>query len=134
MATETDPATGIIIHSLHGDTLKPTPGMLADLDVLVFDLQDVGTRFYTYVSTLGLVMQAAAEARIPFVVLDRPNPLGGNLVEGFTLQIQNQSFIGMYPIPTTHGMTVGEVVRMLKGVPMMEGLDSLELVVVEMEG
>jgi uncharacterized protein YbbC (DUF1343 family) len=134
VATGTDAATGLIVHSLHGDTLKPTPAMLADLDVLVFDLQDVGARFYTYISTLGLAMQAAAEARIPFVVLDRPNPLGGNRVEGFTLEMENQSFIGMYPIPATHGMTVGELARMLKGVPLIQGLDSLELVVVEMEG
>ncbi len=132
--TETDPATGLVVHSLHGDTLKPTPGMLAELDVLAFDLQDVGTRFYTYISTLGLAMQAAAEAGITFMVLDRPNPLGGNLVEGFTLEMENQSFIGMYPIPATHGMTVGEVARMIQGERLMEGLDSLDLVVVGMEG
>ncbi len=134
IATETDSATGLVVHSLHGDTLRPTPEMLAELDVLAFDLQDVGTRFYTYISTLGLAMQAAAEAGVAFMVLDRPNPLGGNLVEGFTLEMENQSFIGMYPIPATHGMTVGEVARMLKGERMLEGLDSLELVVVEMEG
>jgi uncharacterized protein YbbC (DUF1343 family) len=134
VATETDPATGLVVHSLHGDTLQPTPLMLADLDVLVFDLQDVGTRFYTYLSTMGLAMQAAAQAGITFMVLDRPNPLGGNLVEGFTLEMENRSFIGMYPIPATHGMTVGEVARMLKGEGMLDGLDSLELVVVPMEG
>jgi uncharacterized protein YbbC (DUF1343 family) len=79
-------------------------------------------------------MQAAAEAGITFMVLDRPNPLGGNLVEGFPLEMENQSFIGMYPIPATHGMTVGEVARMLQGEGMLDGLDALDLAVVEMEG
>jgi uncharacterized protein YbbC (DUF1343 family) len=134
VATETDPVTGLVVHSLHGDTLKPTPQMLADLDVLAFDLQDVGTRFYTYISTMGLAMQAAAEAGITFMVLDRPNPLGGNLVEGFTLEMENQSFIGMYLIPATHGMTVGEVARMLQGEGMLDGLETLDLTVVPMEG
>jgi len=134
ITTETDPATGLVVHSLHGETTKPTPEMMQRLDILVFDLQDVGTRFYTYISTLGLAMQAAAEAGIPFMVLDRPNPLGGSRVEGFTLEPENQSFIGMYPIPATHGMTVGELARMVKGARMLPGLDSLELVVVEMEG
>ncbi|NJD20416.1 MAG: DUF1343 domain-containing protein, partial [Gemmatimonadetes bacterium] len=134
VATETDPATGLVVHSLHGDTLKPTPEMLGDLDVLAFDLQDVGTRFYTYISTMGLAMQAAAEAGITFMVLDRPNPLGGKLGEGFSLELENKSFIGMYPIPATHGMTVGEVARMLKGERMLDGLVALDLVVVEMQG
>lgn len=134
VATETDPSTGVVVHSLHGDTLRPTPAMLADLDVLVFDVQDVGTRFYTYISTLGLAMQSAAEAGIPFMVLDRPNPLGGALVEGFALEMENASFIGMYPIPATHGMTVGEVARLLKGERLLDGLEPLDLTVVPVEG
>ncbi|GMV05083.1 MAG: hypothetical protein AMXMBFR53_13630 [Gemmatimonadota bacterium] len=134
VADEVDPDTGVPVRSLHGATRKPTPEMLADVDVLVFDLQDVGTRFYTYISTLGLAMQAAAEAGIPFQVLDRPNPLGGTRVEGFTLEMENESFIGMYPIPATHGMTVGEVALLLKGEGMLPGLEALDLTVVAMEG
>ncbi len=134
IASETDPATGLVVHSLYGETRKPTPEMMDGLDILVFDLQDVGARFYTYISTLGFAMQAAAEAGIPFMVLDRPNPLGGLRVEGFTLEPEHGSFVGMYPIPVTHGMTVGELARMLKGVPMLEGLESLELLVTEMNG
>lgn len=132
--TEADPVTGVVIHSLHGETLRPTPGMLEGIDALLFDLQDVGTRFYTYISTMGLAMQAAAEAGIPFLVLDRPNPLGGNGVEGFALEPGHASFIGMYPIPVTHGMTVGEFAGLVAGAPLLPGLDSLRLEVVRMEG
>ena len=89
--------------------------MLRNVDVLVFDIQDVGARFYTYISTMGLAMQAAAAARIPFVVLDRPNPLGGEYVSGFVLEPPLRSFVGQYPIPIVHGMTVGELARMIKG-------------------
>ena len=81
-----DAKTGVPIYSLYGATRKPTPAMLRNVDVLVFDIQDVGARFYTYISTMGLAMQAAAAARIPFVVLDRPNPLGGEYVSGFVLE------------------------------------------------
>lgn len=132
--TETDSNTGLPIFSLHGDTNKPTPEMLNGLDILVFDMQDVGTRFYTYISTMGLAMQASSEAGIEFLVLDRPNPIGGNLVEGFTLEPENKSFIGMYEMPATHGMTIGEIALMLKGVPMLDGLENLELNIIKMEG
>lgn len=132
--TEEDPATGVVVHSLHGETLRPTPEMLEGLDVLLFDLQDVGTRFYTYISTLGLAMQAAAEAGIPLMVLDRPNPLGGTSVEGFSLEPGNESFIGMYPIPVTHGMTVGEFARLVQGAALLPGLDALRLEVVSITG
>lgn len=134
VATTTDAATGIPVYSLHSDTYRPTPEMLAGLDVLVFDMQDVGTRFYTYISTMGLAMQAAAEAGIPFVVLDRPNPVGGIRVEGFTLEPAHRSFVGMYEMPVTHGMTIGEIALMIKGEAWLEGLDALELHVVEMKG
>jgi uncharacterized protein YbbC (DUF1343 family) len=100
---------GLPVHSLYGATRRPTPEMLAGLDALVYDLQDVGARAYTYVSTLALAMQAAAERGILFVVLDRPNPLGGEQIDGPLLESRFASFIGIYPIPAVHGMTVGEL-------------------------
>lgn len=130
----TDPRTGVPVYSLYGQTRKPTADMLADVDVLAFDIQDIGARFYTYISTMGLAMQAAAEQGIPFVVLDRPNPLGGEHVEGFLRAEGFESFVGQYPIPITHGMTVGELARMIKGEGLMSGLADLDLRVVEMEG
>src|SRR5690625_2617678 len=129
-----DEKTGIPIYSLYGDTRKPTPGMLKNIDVLVFDIQDVGARFYTYIATMGYTMQAAAEQDIPYVVLDRPNPLGGNEVEGFIPPKDYEKFNGLYPIPVTHGMTVGEFARMVKGESYLQGLDSLELEVIEIQG
>ena len=87
----------------------PTRAMLKDVDVLVYDLQEVGGRTWTYVSTMALAMQAAAKKKIPFVVLDRPNPIGGEIVEGALLDPEFKSFVGMYPIPARHGMTVGEL-------------------------
>ncbi len=102
----------IPIHSLYGPTKKPTPDMLKGLDVLVIDLPDVGARFYTYASTMALAMQAAKEAGLPFVVLDRPNPINGVDVEGFRLDPKLSSFVGYYPIPVRHGMTMGEMARM----------------------
>lgn len=129
-----DPRTGVPIYSLYGATRKPTPEMLEDVDVLVFDIQDVGARFYTYISTMGLAMQAAAEEGLAFVVLDRPNPLGGEYVDGFVLEPEFKSFVGEYPIPMAHGMTVGELARMIRGEGMMDGLENLDLHVVEMEG
>lgn len=129
-----DERTGVPVHSLYGATRKPTPAMLANLDVLVFDIQDIGVRFYTYISTMGLAMQAAAERGIPFLVLDRPNPLGGTYVSGFMREAGLNSFVGQYPIPIVHGMTVGELARMIKGERWLEGLETLELSVVEMRG
>ncbi|HYJ86761.1 MAG TPA: DUF1343 domain-containing protein [Pyrinomonadaceae bacterium] len=107
---ETDPATGVPIYSLYkSEDRGPTPVMLKDVDVLVYDLQEVGGRTWTYVSTMALSMQAAARKGIPFVVLDRPNPIGGEIVEGALLDPRFKSFVGMYPIPARHGMTVGEL-------------------------
>lgn len=131
---DVDAKTGVPIFSLHGDTRKPTPAMLRNVDVLVFDIQDIGVRFYTYISTMGLAMQAAASARIPFVVLDRPNPLGGEYVSGFTLQPALRSFVGQFTIPIAHGLTVGELARMIKGERLLDGLADLDLAVVEMKG
>ena len=132
--SDVDARTGVPIHSLYGATRKPTRRMLADVDVLVFDIQDIGVRFYTYISTMGLAMQAAAEAGIPFVVLDRPNPLGGEYVAGFVREPDLTSFVGQYPIPIVHGLTVGELARMIKGERWLTGLDRLDLRVVELRG
>jgi uncharacterized protein YbbC (DUF1343 family) len=100
-----DAKTGVAVFSLYGASRKPTAQMLRNVDVLVFDIQDVGARFYTYISTMGLAMQAAAAARVPFIVLDRPNPLGGDYVSGFVLEPALSSFVGQYPIPIVHGLT-----------------------------
>jgi len=129
-----DERTGAPVYSLYGDTRRPTPEEMEGLDALVFDVQDVGTRFYTYVTTMGLAMQAAAEADLRFVVLDRPNPLGGTATAGFVLEPDHQSFVGRYPIPVTHGLTVGELARMIKGEEWLPGVDTLDLRVVSMDG
>jgi uncharacterized protein YbbC (DUF1343 family) len=112
IASSVDSSSGLPIYSLYGDVNKPTPAMLENVDVLVYDVQDVGARPYTRVSTMALSMKAAAEKGIPFVVLDRPNPLGGVEMEGPVLDPAFASFVGMYPIPLRHGMTVGELARM----------------------
>jgi uncharacterized protein YbbC (DUF1343 family) len=104
-----DEKTGLPVYSLYGKTKKPTPEMLKNVDVLLFDIQDVGTRFYTYIYTMAYAMEAAKENNIPFIVLDRPNPQGGTKVEGPVLDPKYASFIGNYPIPLRHGMTVGEL-------------------------
>ncbi len=128
-----DDRTGVPVYSLYGATRKPTPAMLRGLDVLVFDIQDVGARFYTFISTMGLAMQAAAEAGLPFVVLDRPNPLGGAYVSGFVLEPAFTSFVGQYPLPVAHGLTVGELARMIQGERLLPGLETLRLDVVPMQ-
>src|SRR5919112_6630026 len=107
---ETDPKTGVPVYSLYkSEDRGPTPEMLKEVDVIVYDLQEVGGRTWTYVSTMALAMQAAKRKGIPFVVLDRPNPIGGEVVEGALLDTAFRSFVGMYPIPARHGMTVGEL-------------------------
>ncbi|HWR55894.1 MAG TPA: DUF1343 domain-containing protein [Negativicutes bacterium] len=107
-----DPKTGLPVYSLYGATKKPTPEMLEDIDVLVFDIQDVGARFYTYIYTMAYAMQSCAEQGKTFVVLDRPNPVGGEIVEGGTVKPGFTSFIGLYPIPMRHGLTVGELAQL----------------------
>lgn len=114
VASGVDEATGLPVHSLYGDTRKPTAEMLEGVDVLLFDIQDVGARYYTYVSTMGLAMEAAAEHGLPFVVLDRPNPIGGRLVQGNVLDPAHASFVGRYPVAMRHGMTVGELARFIR--------------------
>lgn len=130
VASATDPKTGLPVYSLYGVDRKPSPAMLRGLDALVFDIQDVGARFYTYVSTMALAMQAAAENNLLFVVLDRPNPLGGELVDGPVLDPGWTSFIGMYPLPIVHGMTVGELAQYINA----EFHINAQLLVVKMEG
>jgi uncharacterized protein YbbC (DUF1343 family) len=110
IADDRDPKTGVSVFSLYmAEDRGPTPEMLKDVDVLIYDLPEVGGRTWTYVSTMALSMQAAAKRKIPFVVLDRPNPIGGEIVEGALLDPRFTSFVGMYPIPARHGMTVGEL-------------------------
>jgi uncharacterized protein YbbC (DUF1343 family) len=129
-----DAQTGVPIYSLYGQTRKPTPEMLSNIDVLVFDIQDIGARFYTYISTMGLAMQAAAEQGISFVVLDRPNPLGGEYVSGFVLEPEYISFVGQFRIPVVHGLTVGELAQMIVGERLISGVENLDLHVVSMTG
>jgi len=112
VASSRDRRTGLPVHSLYGEHREPTLEMLDGIDVLVFDIQDVGTRFYTYPYTLANVMRAARRAGIPVVVPDRPDPIGGSLVEGPVLEPQYASFVGMFPIPIRHGMTIGELAGM----------------------
>ena len=125
---------GIPVKSLYGATRKPRSEDLKGLDLVLFDIQDAGVRFYTFISTLGLVMQAAAREGIPFQVLDRPNPLGGNYLAGFLRQDLPASFTSLYPIPEVYGMTVGELAGMIKGEGMLPGLAQLQLSVVRMQG
>ena len=111
-----DPRTGVPMYSLYGstvDSLRPRPEWLVGLDAVVFDIQDVGARYYTYVYTMALAMEACAKAGVRFVVLDRPNPLGGERVEGNLVEPGFRSFVGLYPLPNRHGMTVGELARLL---------------------
>ncbi len=129
----TDPGTGAVIYSIYGSTRKPTSGMLEGVDALLFDIQDIGARFYTYISTMGNIMEAAGEHGIPVYIMDRPNPVG-RLAEGPVLQQDYKSFIGMYPIPIRHGMTVGELALMIRDNGWVDHTDALELHVVEASG
>lgn len=129
-----DEPSGIPVYSLYGATFKPTRKMMHGIDILVFDIQDIGARFYTFISTMGLAMQTASELHIPFVVLDRPNPLGGDYVAGPVLEKTQTSFTGAYQIPIAHGMTTGELALMIKGEEMLPGLEHLDLRVIKMTG
>src|SRR6185436_14069238 len=103
-----DPVTGLPVYSLYGERLKPEPQMLDNVDTIVFDMQDVGSRYYTFIYTLSYIMEACMNREIEVVVLDRPNPINGFDVEGPVLEKGYESFVGRYPIPTRHGMTIGE--------------------------
>ncbi|MCJ8164910.1 DUF1343 domain-containing protein [Pontibacter sp. E15-1] len=124
-----DIRTGLPIVSLYGKNKKPSAEQLKNLDVLVFDIQDVGVRFYTYISTMHYVMEAAAENKKPILVLDRPNP-NGHYVDGPVLEKAHQSFVGMHPIPIVHGLTVGELAEMINGEKWLEGQRQADLTVV----
>lgn len=133
ITTNMDPKTGVPIFSLYGKTKKPLPEMLQNLDWLIFDIQDVGARFYTYISTMSLAMEAAAENEVNFMVLDRPNPITGILAEGPVLDPQFKSFVGIYPIPLRHGMTVGELAKLFNNEGFLENGVQARLTVIEME-
>ena len=124
-----DARSGVPVRSVYGKTKKPTPDMLADVDVLVFDIQDVGARFYTFISTLHYVMEAAAEQNKAVIVLDRPNP-NGDLVDGPVLEPAHQSFVGLDPLPIAHGLTVGELATLLNGEKWLAGGRRCRLTVV----
>lgn len=120
IASGTDPKTGLPIVSLYGKNKKPTPEQLQNIDYVLFDLQDVGCRFYTYISTLHYVMEAAAENNVEVIVLDRPNP-NGYFVDGPVLDPKYKSFVGMHPVPVVYGMTIGEYARMINGEGWLAG-------------
>jgi uncharacterized protein YbbC (DUF1343 family) len=124
-----DAKTGLPILSLHGDNRKPKPEQLKNIDIVIFDIQDVGVRFYTYISSLHYVMEACAEAKIPLLILDRPNP-NGQYVDGPTLEIENKSFLGMHPIPLVHGMTIGEYAQMINGEKWLNNGITCELIII----
>lgn len=131
VSSTTDARTGVTVHSLYGSgERQPGPDILGDIDALLFDIQDVGVRFYTYLYTMSLAMEACGRCGVPFIVLDRPNPLGGELLEGNVLDPAYASFVGKYPIPVRYAMTIGELAR------LMNERFSLgtELKVVQMDG
>lgn len=125
-----DPYTNLPVYSLYGEFRKPSKEMLDPVDVIVFDLQDIGSRYYTYIYTMAYVMQACGEYGKQFVVLDRPNPIAGLNMEGNLVEEDTQSFVGLYPIPNRHGMTVGELAWLFQG----EFNCSCDLTIIEMEG
>ncbi len=128
-----DDKTGIRVVSLYGSNFKPKAEDISDLDIIIFDIQDVGARFYTYISTMHYVMESCAQADIPLLILDRPNP-NGFYVDGPVLDPQFRSFIGMHPIPVVHGMTVGELAQMINGEGWLEGGIQCKLTVIPVSG
>ena len=131
--SSTDSATGLPVYSLYGKTRKPTPEMLKDIDVLVYDIQDIGCRSFTYISTMGVAMEAAAENGKEFIVLDRPNPVGGLKVEGNLTEDKYISFVSQFKIPYLYGLTCGELALLLNGERMLTG-EPCRLQVVKMKG
>ncbi|WP_434086517.1 exo-beta-N-acetylmuramidase NamZ family protein [Pontibacter populi] len=124
-----DTKTGLSIVSLYGKNKKPSAEQLAGIDVLIFDIQDVGARFYTYISTMHYVMEAAAENGKEILILDRPNP-NGNYVDGPVLEPEHKSFVGMHPIPIVHGLTVGELANMINGEKWLDGQQQAKITVI----
>jgi len=129
-----DPKTGVPVYSIFGKTHKPTPEMLKDVDVLVYDIQDNGCRSFTFISTMGLAMDACAQLDKEFMVLDRPNPVGGNKVEGNIVEDSCFSFVSQFPIPYLYGLTPGELAQYLNGEGLLQGGKPVKLTVVPMEG
>lgn len=127
-----DAKTGVPLISLYGSNKKPSQEQLKDLDVVIFDIQDVGARFYTYISTLHYVMEACAEAGIPVIVMDRPNP-NGHYIDGPILEKEYKSFVGMHPIPIVHGMTMGEYAQMINGEGWLKNKVKCELSVIKIK-
>jgi uncharacterized protein YbbC (DUF1343 family) len=127
-----DPKTKLPVISLYGDNKKPTPDQLNGIDIMIFDIQDVGARFYTYISTLHYVMEAGAENNIPLVVFDRPNP-NGHYTDGPLLEPEHTSFVGMHPVPVVHGMTIGEYAKMINGQGWLSNKAQCELLVIPMQ-
>ena len=130
VANETDSKTGIPVISLYGDHKKPKPEDLKDIDIMIFDIQDVGCRFYTYISTLTYLMEACAENNIPLVLLDRPNP-NGYYIDGPVLKPAFASFVGLHPVPIVYGMTIGEYALMVNGEKWLKNGIHCKLVVIE---
>ncbi|TVZ25478.1 uncharacterized protein YbbC (DUF1343 family) [Gillisia sp. Hel_I_86] len=127
-----DVKTGLPIISLYGDNKKPKPEQLKDIDIMIFDLQDVGARFYTYISSLHYVMEACAENNIPLIILDRPNP-NGHYVDGPILNPEHSSFVGMHPVPVVHGLTLGEYAQMINGEKWLKNDAQCDLQIIKME-
>jgi len=125
-----DPKTKLPIVSLYGKNKKPFPNQISDLDLIIFDIQDVGVRFYTYISTMHYVMEACAENNIPFIVLDRPNP-NGHYVDGPILETEHQSFVGLHPVPIVHGMTIGEYAQMINNEGWLKNKAKCDLTVIK---
>ena len=127
-----DTKTGLDIYSLHGKHKKPTKKQLENIDVMVFDIQDVGVRFYTYISTLHYVMEACAEQNIPLIIFDRPNP-NGNYIDGPVLEKKHSSFLGMHTIPLVHGMTIGEYAKMINGEAWLNNGITCDISIIELK-
>lgn len=132
--TYVDPATGVTVYSIFGKTKKPTAEMLKDVDVLIYDIQDIGCRSFTFISTMGLAMEACAENNKEFMVLDRPNPLGGDIVEGNLVEDSCISFVSQYPIPYLYGLTPGELAKYLNEEGLLKDKMKVNLTVVPMDG
>lgn len=132
LESSVDNITGLPLISLYGNNRKPTPEQMKGIDIMIFDIQDVGVRFYTYISTLHYVMEACAERNIPLIVLDRPNP-NGNYVDGPVLQKEYTSFIGMHPVPIVYGMTIGEYAQMINGEKWLKDSLTCDLSVVPLK-
>ncbi|PKQ60886.1 hypothetical protein BZG02_17880 [Labilibaculum filiforme] len=134
VATYTDKKTGIQVYSLYGKQQKPNSKMLHDLDAIVYDIQDIGVRSYTYISSMGLLMEACAENNVEFIVLDRPNPFGGNKIEGCLVEPKQISFVSQFPIPYVYGLTCGELAKYLNEEGLLKDGKKCKLKVVAMEG